>query len=66
MVHIRYNGRSIDVNERDLELKVTMNDVQIKAQVARHLEIDPRRLSDYIVDRTGTGNIIVRPEAVYG
>lgn len=66
MIHIRYNGRSVDLIERDLEVSVQMSDSDIKTRVARHLEIDPRQLNGYVVDRTTTGNIVIRPEAVYG
>lgn len=66
MVHVRYNGRSVDLNERDLELTARMSNDEIKERVARHLEIEPRRLNGYVVDRTSRGNIVIRPEAVYG
>ncbi|MDX1931550.1 MAG: hypothetical protein SFU56_02980 [Capsulimonadales bacterium] len=66
MVHVRFNGRSTEMDERQLKLTVGMNDADIKARIARHLEIDVRRLDGYVVDRTPTGNIVLRPEAVYG
>ena len=67
MVHVRYDGRSFDIAERDLELTAGMNDNVIKEQVARHLDIGPEKLRFYVVDRVAeNGNLIVRPEAVYG
>jgi hypothetical protein len=66
MVHIRFDGRSLDVAERTLELRDGMSAAEIKERVARHLDVDARRLRDYVVDRIPNGNVIVRPEAVYG
>ncbi|MBD2488156.1 hypothetical protein [Aulosira sp. FACHB-615] len=66
MVHIRFEGRSVDVAERQLGIVAGMNDVAVKEQVARHLDVNSDRLSAYIVDRRPSGDLIVRPEAVYG
>jgi len=66
MLHVRYNGRSFDVNERVLGLTVGMTDTEIKEIVARRLEVGLGRLEDYVVDRRPNGDVIVRPEAVYG
>lgn len=66
MVHIRFEGRSLEVAERDLEIGNEMSDEQIKRQLARHLDVREERLSAYVVDRAATGNVIIRPEAVYG
>jgi len=64
MLHVRYNGRSFDVNERALGLGMT--DAEIKELVAQRLEVGLGRLEDYVVDRRPNGDVIVRPEAVYG
>ncbi|GBE95220.1 hypothetical protein [Nostoc cycadae] len=66
MVHIRFEGRSVDVAERQLGIVAQMNDVAVKEQVARHLDVNSDRLSAYIVDRRSSGDLIIRPEAVYG
>jgi len=66
MVHIRFEGRSLDVAERDLNVRAGMSDIEIKQRLAQHLDVRPERLNPYIVDRPATGNLIVRPEAVYG
>lgn len=66
MVHIRFEGRSLDLNERDLELTTGMTDADIKARIARRLEVRPEKLRSYVVDRPASGNIVIRPEAVYG
>ncbi|QIR35804.1 hypothetical protein HCG51_02895 [Tolypothrix sp. PCC 7910] len=66
MVHIRFEGRSVDVTETQLGINAGMNDVAVKEQVARHLDVNCDRLEAYIIDRRPSGDLIVRPEAVYG
>ena len=66
MLHVRYNGRSFDVNEPVFGLGVSMSDADIMQLVAQHLEVGVGRLEGYVVDRRLNGDVIVRPEAVYG
>ena len=66
MVHIRFEGRSLDVTETQLEIAAGMDDVAVKERVSRHLDVHVNRLSAYIIDRPSSGDTIVRPEAVYG
>ncbi len=66
MVHVRFEGRSLDLSERDLDLRPGASDADVKQRLARHLEVKPERLRAYVVDRAPNGNLVVRPEAVYG
>lgn len=66
MVHVRYEGRSFDVPERALQLTAAASDREIKQQLARHLQLRAEALSQYVVDRRPSGDLVVRPEAVYG
>jgi hypothetical protein len=66
MVHVRFEGRSSDFNPRELGVTRTSSDADIKARVARHFDIGLDRVRSYVVDRRPSGDIIVRPEAVYG
>ncbi|OLP17472.1 hypothetical protein BST81_15920 [Leptolyngbya sp. 'hensonii'] len=66
MVHIRFEGRSLDVAEIHLGLATDMNDRVVKERVAQHLDVSPDRLSAYVIDRRPSGDLIIRPEAVYG
>jgi hypothetical protein len=66
VVHVRFNGRSFDVPLTVLDVRVGSHDGDVKAALARHLEVHPSRLTDYVVDRHGNGNLTVRPEAVFG
>lgn len=66
MVHIRLEGRSYDMSETQLGIRSQMNDTAVKERVARYFDISSDRLQFYIVDRRLSGDLIIRPEAVYG
>jgi hypothetical protein len=66
MIHVRFEGRSYDFTEQQLELGVAMSDAEIKERLARHFEVGLERFKPYVVDRGPSGDLIVRPEAVYG
>jgi hypothetical protein len=66
MVHVRFEGRSYDIAEKQLDLSARMSDDEIKARLARHFEVGLDRFQPYVVDRGPGGDLIVRPEAVYG
>jgi hypothetical protein len=66
MVHVRFNGRSLNIHEKELGIGSFDSDRQIKDEIARHLRVNKSQFAGYVVDRTKTGNLIVRPEAVYG
>lgn len=66
MVHIRFEGRSYDVAEEQLGITSTMNDGVIKERLAQHFDVGRDRFNSYVFDRRPSGDLIVRPEAVYG
>jgi hypothetical protein len=66
VVHIRFEGRSRDLPLNELDLGPRSTDGEIKQVLARHLEVPAEKLRDYVVDRHETGNLTVRPEAVFG
>jgi Pyruvate/2-oxoacid:ferredoxin oxidoreductase gamma subunit len=66
VVHIRFDGRSLDIPQGDLDVGLASDDQEIKRALARHLEVSESKLRDYVVDRHKTGNLTVRPEAVFG
>lgn len=66
MVHVRFEGRSFSLSERQLGVIAGMHDVEIKQRLAQRLDVGVHRLASYIVDRSPTGNLIVRPVAIYG
>jgi len=66
MVHIRWNGTSRDVEERVLGLRLGMSDDDIREAVARYLDADPEAVARLVVVRTAHGDLLLRPEAVFG
>ena len=66
VVHVRFDGRSLDLPLPDLGVGPGAADAEIKRALARQLDVAAEKLRDYVVDRHQTGNITVRPEAVFG
>lgn len=66
MVHVRFEGRSYDLDARQLQVSGNLTDDAIKERLAHHLEVSPARLRFYVIDRLANDRIMVRPEAVYG
>jgi len=66
VVHIRFEGRSLDFPQGDLDVGAASSDNEIKRALARHLEVAEAKFRDYVIDRHETGNMTVRPEAVFG
>ena len=66
MVHIRFEGRSFDVTENQLKLTTGMSDSKIKERLAQYFDVHQNRFSEYVIDHPISGDLIVRPEAVYG
>ncbi len=64
MVHVRFEGRSFDLTRQGLGLNG--HDSDVKARLARHFDVRRERFSPYVVERRPNGDLIVRPEAVYG
>jgi hypothetical protein len=66
VAHIRFEGRSLDVPLRQLDLGARSSDIEIRQALAHYLDIPVTRLRDYVIDRHETGNVTVRPAAVFG
>jgi hypothetical protein len=66
VLHIRFEGRSFDIPLSDLDVGAVSTDADVKRALAEYLEIAPSKLRDYVVDRHETGNLTVRPQAVFG
>ncbi|MBM3462537.1 MAG: hypothetical protein FJX76_10595 [Armatimonadetes bacterium] len=65
MLHVRFEGSSFDVSEDVLRLRNT-SDAEIFARLARHLDVAEGAFKNYVIDRRPSGEVVVRPEAVYG
>ena len=66
MVHVRFEGRSYDIPETQLGVTAVMNDAAIKEHLVQHFDVSRDRFQSYVVDRRPSGDLIIRPEAVYG
>ncbi len=66
MIHVRFEGRSLDIAEASLGVTANASDVAVKERLGQHLDVAQERLSGYVVDRRPSGDVIIRPEAVYG
>ncbi len=66
MVHIRFEGRSYDLAENQLGIAAGMGNKAIKERLAQHFDVKGDRFESYVLDRRPSGDLIVRPEAVYG
>ena len=66
VVHVRVDGRSLDVPLAQLDLGEASTDHDVKRAVALHLEVPEASLRDYVIDRHETGNVTIRPQAVFG
>lgn len=66
VLHIRFEGRSFDIPVADLDVGALSSDAEIKQALARYLDVPEAKFRDYVVDRHETGNLTVRPQAVFG
>lgn len=66
VLHVRFDGRSLDLPLGEINVGLGADDREIKGALARHLDVPEAHLRDYTVDRHETGNLTVRPEAVFG
>ncbi len=66
VLHIRFDGRSFDIPLGDLDVGALSADVDVKRALAGYLNVAEEKFRDYVVDRHETGNLTVRPEAVFG
>lgn len=65
MIHIRYEGQSIDVVASNLDIGDLSSDRDILSAVARHLNAPESKLRNFQVDRSDEG-FTIRPQAVFG
>lgn len=66
LLHVRVEGRSLDIPLNDLDLGDLSSDREIAMATARYLNLPTRVLRDHVVDRHETGNLTIRPQAVFG
>jgi hypothetical protein len=65
-VHVRFNGRSFDIPLRELNVAAGSSDRMFKTALAGYLDIAVAEFDGYVIERHESGNLTVRPEAVFG
>ena len=66
-LHFRFDGRSFDVDQSDLDVGVLSTDAQVRQAVATHLGVPLAKIQTFAIDRNqATGSMTLRPEAVFG
>jgi hypothetical protein len=66
-IHIRYEGQSIDLSMRQLDVGDLSTDDQVREAVATHLGVPRNKLAAFAVDRNAeSGDLTLRPQAVFG
>ncbi len=65
-VHLRYDGKSYDLPFEDLRVAANASDDDIREALARWFDVSVKIFRAYVVERHRTGNVTVRPEAVFG
>ena len=66
MVHIRFQGRSYQLEAAQLDISALSSDQEIRQALAQYFEVSAGKLSAYVIERHENGNMTVRPEAVFG
>lgn len=66
-LHIRFDGRSIDVEQAELDVGSATPDDTIRQRVAQHLGVPAQKLAAFDIDRNAdTGDLTLRPHAIFG
>ena len=65
LVHVRFDGRSEDLDLAALGMEEGATDAELRTALARHYDRPVADLADYVVVRERQA-IIVRPVAIYG
>ncbi len=65
-VHVRYDGKSYDLPLEDLRVAGAAADDEVRSALARHFDTSASAFARHVVERHATGNLTVRPEAVFG
>ncbi len=65
-LHVRFEGRSWDLPLADLDLSPLSADDEVRTALAGYLQTPVARLALYVIERHPSGNLTVRPEAVFG
>ena len=65
LLHVRFAGRSEELDLNALALRPDANDAELRAALAKRYDCAISELDDYVIVREPQA-IIVRPVAIYG
>lgn len=65
-IHVRVGGTSHELNLYRLGITASSSDSEIRESVSRHLDIELAKFNNTVVERHSTGNLTIRPEAIFG
>ncbi|NJN15003.1 MAG: hypothetical protein HC822_01170 [Oscillochloris sp.] len=65
VVHVRFNGRSEQLDFAALDLTPDAGDAELRAAIAQRYQCELRTLDEYVIVREPQA-IIIRPIAYYG
>jgi hypothetical protein len=66
MLHVRFDGRSFDVDMDTIDVGALSSDDDIRRAIAEHLSVPVSKLQAFAIDRNAaTGDMTLRPEAVF-
>jgi hypothetical protein len=66
VIHVRYDGRSVDLTMAHLDIGSLSTDEQVKTAVAGYFQVPASKLRDYDVVKEPNGNMTLRPVANFG
>lgn len=66
VVHIRFRGVSRDVELSAVGITAMSQEPAIRRALARFLVVSEAELTGHVIERHGSGNVTLRPEAVFG
>ncbi len=65
VLHLRFNGRSEELDLHTLDLHSDVTDAELRTALAKRYDVALTDLNDYVIVREPQA-IIVRPVAIYG
>ena len=65
-IHVRFNGRSDNLDFMDIGISNGSTDQEVKTSAARYYDRENDAFDRMVIERHANGNITLRPEAIYG
>lgn len=66
VLHLRFEGTSREIALDLLDIGTASSDAAVRTAVSAFLDVPVSKLNAYVVERHESGNLTMRPEAVFG